>query len=1195
MKKITNFIVDHRYVVFSFVLILTVICLFLAREVNINRDIIDYLPKNSDTKKGTSIMEDEFTGIDNGTLNIMFKGLKDDEKETILKKLTATPGVSKVTYENNADYNKDDYTLYVITSENPKEDKESEKLYKQIKEDYQGYTFYTSGDIEDEYKTILPLWIVALAIASALVILIIMCDSYIEPFLFLFAIGLGVFLNKGTNIFLGTISSITDSIAAILQLALSMDYSIMLMSRYRIEKEKEKDKVKAMKKALLDSFKAISSSSVTTIVGLLALVFMSFTIGRDLGIVLAKGVMFSLITIFTCLPALILMFDNLINKTTKRKPHIDLKFLGNFAYKARHLGIVFFLIVFLISYFLKNQLGILYTVSEIDEVGKVFKTNNQIAIVYENKYEDTITKYCKELENDQKIDDVLCYGNTINEKLTYDVMNKKLSDLGSDVNIDDYLLKILYYHYYNKDENNKVTFNDLITFIKNNVYQNDDLNKHVDDEMKKNIDKLEKFTTKEEMDKKRSSKDIQTLFEIDDDGMDKLITYYYSLKGNDKLTISEFITFMNDYLLKSEYAKELDGASKEKLAFVTPFTNKTTLNKNMTSKEMASLFQMNSDDVNNIYLYYLSLGEIDTKLSFNAFANVASNYSDTLDDGTKEKLAILESFSNKDIITTKIEAKDMAKLLGIDEQMISQVYSLHQLSTSSTDNPYTMSPYDFINYALTISLPSKDLEDNLNLLKLIMDSTINNITYTYQELAQALNLDEATVKNVYIMYTFQAKEVKMQPLTFVNFILKHQTDDVLKGKLDKETIANLETVQKIMENTLKDTKYSYKNIAKLLNIDENKMKLLFSLYQTSYKKKKISLSYREFVTFLIKDVMTNKDYQNQLTEDKKEKIKVIDEIMTSSLQNKKYLKDDLYRLTSKLSDNLDKDLIDLIYIYYGSEKEYDNASALTIEEFINFVNDDVLKDERFDDFIDKKMKDDVKDGVKLTHDAHQKLVGKNYSRALLNTTYAEENDETYAFIQKLDDDIGSIDGVYLVGNSPMGFEMSKTFQGELNFMTILTIIFIFVVVLVTFKSLIIPIILVGLIQTAVYLTMGINYLEGGSVYFIALLIVQSILMGATIDYAILYTSYYQEYRAKLDIKETIINAYNRSIHTILTSATILVLVTLIVGHFSAAITAKICMTISQGTLCSTILILLLLPELIATFDKFIVKHKHKKM
>ena len=121
--------------------------------------------------------------------------------------------------------------------------------------------------------------------------------------------------------------------------------------------------------------------------------------------------------------------------------------------------------------------------------------------------------------------------------------------------------------------------------------------------------------------------------------------------------------------------------------------------------------------------------------------------------------------------------------------------------------------------------------------------------------------------------------------------------------------------------------------------------------------------------------------------------------------------------------------------------------------------------------------------------------------------------------------------------------------------------------------------------------MGILSFTGEKVYFIAILIVQSILMGATIDYAILYTSYYLEHRKTMNIKEAIINSYNKAIHTILTSASILIIVTLIVGNFASAIAARICKTISQGTLCSAILILVLLPAVLAACDKIIMRKK----
>ena len=623
MKKISEFIVDKRIFVFLLFVVLVVISFFGAANVKINRDITKYLPSTSEVRVGMDIMEDEFKE-ETSTLNIMFKGLSQKERNKIYEELKDFENVKEVLFEDNEDYVVKDKTLYKITASVPKESKKAKKLYADITEKYKDYEIETSGDLADEYKVVLPIWIVILAIACALVILILMCESYIEPFLFLIGIGMGVFLNKGTNIIFPTISSITDSIAAILQLALSMDYSIMLMNRYRQEKEQEKDNVVAMKKALYKSFLSISSSSVTTIVGLIALVFMSFTIGRDLGFVLAKGVLFSLITIFTCLPFLILTFDKLITKTKKKAPVFKLDKLGNFAYKFRYVGIGVFLLVFIVSYLLKGNLEILYTDSDASEIKDIFDTNNQIALIYDKKYEDVITKYCQSLEQDGKIDEVLCYGNTINEKTLYQNLNQKLSDLGNDSTIENYLLKIIYYNYYNK-KTAKMTLQEFVSFIKSDVYNNKNMDNKLDNKMKNDLERLSNFTDNNKFESKRSAQEIATLLEIDEDSVKDLLIYYNSLNNTTKLNVREFVEFMDNYVLQSKYKSSVDKEAVSKLALIKPFVREESLMTPLTSIEMAKVLGMDEGIVKNIYSYYASKKEVNVKMTLQELADFVIN------------------------------------------------------------------------------------------------------------------------------------------------------------------------------------------------------------------------------------------------------------------------------------------------------------------------------------------------------------------------------------------------------------------------------------------------------------------------------------------------------------------------------------------------------------------------------------------
>ncbi len=1353
MKKITDFIVKGRYVFLTLFILLACFSLYLSTKVNINEDIMKYLPKTSETKIGKDIMEKEFSEQDTSTLNVMFKGLNDKEKKETLKKLENIEGVSSVIYENTDEYNKGKYTLYILNVDDYDHSETATNVYNYVKKHFK--TAGMSGSIYEENKSILQLWIVIFAIACAMVILIIFSDSYVEPWLYLISIGIAVFINKGTNIMFDSVSSITDSIVAILQLALSMDYSIMLSNRYKQEKKTHSNKIDAMKEALYHSFKAISSSSVTTIVGLLALVFMSFTIGRDLGFVLAKGVLLSLISIFFCLPALLLIFDNLIDKTKKKSPKFNLTKLGNIIYKTRYLQLALIVLLFIVAYILKGNIGVLYTGSQQDKVGQVFPATNQVAIVYNNKYEKIISSYCKKLEEDKKIDEVLCYSNTINEKLSYDELNQKFKDLGQDTEIEEYLIKLIYYNYYNKDANNKMTLNEFISFIKTDIYNNEKFNDSIDQETKDNLDLLENFTSSSLMNKKRTTKEIADILGMNKDDADNILIYYNSKNTNTKITLKDFVNFMiNDLAKDPKYSKKLDSTTISKLKKLQSFTDKNKINKKMSSNELSSMFGIDKNLIEQLFLFYKVNSNSNTKMTLNEFANYALSmskqdaYKDMFDESTIKSLKLLSTLSDEKVVAKELDSSTMkASLnnlgLSIDDNTMSLLYiyydgyntnskltlkgfanialnmseqdaykkyfnedtkkelqtiislnsyydkvlpntnlysmfgidtetgaKLNYAITGDLSGSYSMTPLQFVNTLLQTSEIKSELNSNqisqLETAKYIMsniDTTYNvdqltkalkedktivsvvygvydyqtgnlkNISvkdlinflyknksnpllssklssssnmlnlaykivnntrtkYNYSEISSITLTDKQDVKKIFGVYDYNNSSTTMTPLEFTNLILSNKDNELLKGKIPNSSIKELSLVREVMNSTLNNKKYSSIELSKLLSIDNDTMSLLFSLYDSKYIKSNNEISLKTYVNFIVKDVMNNKDYSKKFDNTKKEKLTTINNIMNNSLKETKYTSAESFALLDVLSDNLDKSLVELVYMYYGSSKEYDTSWKMTIEEFVNYLNSDILKDTRFNDFISSEKRTTIIDSKKTVDKSKKLIVSDKYSRAVLNIKYAFEDSDTYKFINKLQKDIGNNDDIYIVGHSPMAVEMSKTFNGELNRITLLTMIFIFIVVAVTFKDLIIPFVLVLIIQTAVYITMSAISVTGGSVYFISLLIVQAILMGATIDYAIVYTSYYRESRLTMGVRESVINAYNMSIHTIISSSSILIIVTLVVAGFASAIAAKICETISQGTFAAVILILFVLPGVLSSMDKFICRNNN---
>ena len=812
------------------------------------------------------------------------------------------------------------------------------------------------------------------------------------------------------------------------------------------------------------------------------------------------------------------------------------------------------------------------------------------------------------------------------------------------------------------------------------VLTNEKYASKVDNNAKNSLNTLSKFADVNTIQKKMTSKEMASLFGMSESTMKDLYTYYISVNEIDtKMTISEFSNFvLTDVLSNPDYASSFDEATINNIKMLATFSDINTINKNMNSKELVNLFgldeqtikqllllkYMNTDNgtklsitefINNtIYLKnnttYLENIDINSLEKISAFANnknninttkmnktalstifnnisnglvdnvyfacnlpddylmtpqefvdfVLNNLSSNMDEASLNSLKLIKKVIDDSTLATapRYTATELSKILNMETSKMYNIYGLIDFSEGNTSN-WKMTPNELVTFILKNS-DNESIKNNLNeetmaklkLLSNIMASTNNKTSYSYKEISKFIGIEENAVKSIYTLYTSKNSTTKLTPQEFVKFVLDHKNDKTLSNSLNTNTINELSLLQKAMNGVVNNKKYSSQELGNLLGINTNDLDLLYGFYSSKYVNPNQTISLKELVKFILNDVVTNPEYSSNFDSETKLNLDTINGIMYASLNNTKYTKNEIFAILSKLADNVDKDQVDLLYVYYGSSKEYNDDWQMTVEQFVNYLNDDILKDSRFDDFIEDDMRQDITDAKDSVKEAKDLLIGDGYSRVVINTKLAPETDETFNFIQKIKDDLGgSLEEFYVIGDSPMAYEMSQTFQNELNFITVLTMVLIFIVVAITFKSAIIPLILVLMIQCAVYMTMGILSFTGEKVYFIAILIVQSILMGATIDYAILYTSYYLEHRKTMDIKEAIINSYNKAIHTILTSASILIIVTLIVGNFASAIASRICKTISQGTLCSAILILVLLPAVLAACDKIIMRKK----
>ncbi len=1196
------------------------------------------MPADSETTLGLNIMNDEFNYDSTSAYEMMLTDVPDDEKMKIKKDIESIEGVKSVDYDESDTYNRGQYTRYKINVNAPADSEIADRVYNTIHDEYKDrFEIEEAGQVYNFNGEVMKLHVTLLAIGCAMVILLLMSKSWVEPWLFLFAILLAVVANKGTNIIFPNVSHITDAISAILQMALSMDYAIMLSTRYRQEKAKpdHPDKKTAMRRAMRYSFSAISSSSVTTVVGLIVLIFMSFTIGRDMGLVLSKGVILSLVSIFTSLPALLLIFDKAIEKTEKKTLNLKMDWFGKRSFNLRKIAMPLFLLLFIGSFILRGTTVIDFTAEQNNRIKDVFSETNQMALVYDAKMDEEVTKVCKEFDKREDTTRVLCYGNTINEPEKYNELVAKINSLSSEkVETEDYLIKAIYYHYYKDVDAHEISLDDLVTFLQNEVFPNKNFANSISNEMVSKVDRFSNFTNQSKVNRPRTKQDIAKVLGVDSKKLDDVYVLYLSeQKIPTKLTLYQFAQFMaNDILTNPKYASMVTPAQRADLAKLQIFSNKNITDTPKSAAELSKIFGIDQKTLEQLLVYYgYTTNDAPTaSASIEELVNFALSNQNVIDEmglsanevtQLKTQFATAKSRISElknapamfDQAVAELPAetqKDLAPQIAIiraeleekvneAEKALAKKYTYADIAGAATkvDNALATTT----NWLDNLETNYPEIFENLS------DEDKTTILETAQKISSEINTARQKIdlndklgklKNIYKLYQAEttASVAKISPRELVNFLLKHQNDAKLKNALSSNTIRQLGLAQYIMNN--QNTKFSAGSLAQTFNLDQEKVNLVYALYNYRYENRNLKLSLKTLINFIDEKVLPNPDYASRLSKSEQTQLHTIATLMRAAANGNTYNYDALYRAILPLAGNLDKNQLFLAYLYHGSLYDYDNNWTLTVEKFINFVSDKILPDSRFAERIDSEMRSKITDGRKTINEAKDLLVGPQHYRALIESNLPSEGEQTFALISDIKDALGPRNKLdyFMVGDSAMAYEMSQTFSDEMNFITILTMLAIFAVVICTFKSFFVSMLLVLVIQCAVFIVMAYLSLTGSSIFFIALIIVQSILMGATIDYAILFTSYYVENRSyfKMNIRDALISTYNRSINAILTSASILIIVTAIVGNMATAIAAAVCQAISLGTFCATLIVLILLPALLATLDRFVVKSPREK-
>ena len=411
MEKIATFIVDKRnlfFLLYAFALIFSIVA---TGWVKVENDITTYLPEDTETRQGLTVMNDNF--VTYGTARVMVSNVTYETAENICSDLESIDGVTSVDFDDTTDHYKSASALFSVTFDGTTTDDISIHALHTIRDMLAGYDTYidtevgvdTSADLQSEMSVIL-----VLAAIVIVLVLTLTSRSYAEVPVLIMTFGAAALLNMGTNFLCGTISFISNSVTVILQLALAIDYAIILCHRFSNEHE-TKDTREACIAALSKAIPEISSSSLTTISGLGALAFMHFGIGRDMATVLIKAILFSLLSVFTLMPGLLMVFSKKIDATRHKNLIPKITFLGKFDVATRFIVPPIFAVVVVVTAVLANKCPYCYSYTDLvtakqsesqiahQKIKNTFGVNNMVAVIVPTGDYDSERQLLKDLDS----------------------------------------------------------------------------------------------------------------------------------------------------------------------------------------------------------------------------------------------------------------------------------------------------------------------------------------------------------------------------------------------------------------------------------------------------------------------------------------------------------------------------------------------------------------------------------------------------------------------------------------------------------------------------------------------------------------------------------------------------------------------------------------------------------------------------
>ena len=1078
-------------------------------RTNVNADMTKYLPDKSPMKTGLEIMSSEFGSLaqmSGADVHVMFEGVRPNEVPGIRTLLEGYPDVRGVSYRYSADST---YTLFDLDVPKSVDQKE---LGKQISTRFGGNCVVeTSQDGATP-----PISVIIFAAVAIMVVLFLMAQSWFEPVVILVTAGLAILLNMGTNALLPSVSITTNFIGSILQAVLSLDYCIVLLNRYRQEQDEHTDRRTAgiaANKAIQKAAPSILSSALTTVVGLLMLCFMRLKIGADMGIVLAKGVVCSLICTFTAMPALMLLFRQTINATAKKAYVPNTDPMAKFVSRHKLPMAVGAVILFFGSWYLSRQTTIFFSAEAESQIEKIFPSPNPIVLVYDTQDEDSVLPLVEQLVDQEGVQAVIAYPTLMSKKLTPAEMSTHVHSLLTDFKdfmpegtevpeealdaINPEMVQLLYYMESKDSTEQRLMFPDLARFLHTHVASNPLFASYLDDEMKQQIAVLQ------------SMLDVEPAAEHAEP--------VQPAKETPAVTA----------VPEEEPLEDTVIPARETIAPLTAAPELLPV-----AEDTLTMPQMEVDRIELI--------------PFIARLNALQTSAISVE---------MHKLTDTAAIRLPMSVKEMSVFIGSTPIQTQLVYGY------APGKAKKLTPLQYVHLLVDdlfkrpglAGMISDEQRTLLGQRSYLMDLADKNASLTPKELNILLRAFGITDFEDDDLMAFAYPPEKPQPVQPL----------VAKQPSELDTQAIIESIAS-MQRSLHST-------------DTSRAMMPKRETETVVAPKRKGPSRADMQAELFTELVFGEKTYNA-------------DQMAAKLAR-------LMHLSDVKADPVTPAQMSLLYDYYGSVHSACDTMRLGFESLLMYLCDTLVYDARLADILPDSIAEQATDIKAQMKEGLGQLRKDDHSLLVILSSLPAESAQTYAFVDSVTNlaEEHLPNAHYLVGESVMYAEMKGGFDHEMNVVSLLTILSIFLIVAVTFRSVIVPTILVVTVMSAVYVNVVVAGFVSGQMLYLAYLIVQAILMGATIDYGILFANYYRENRKNMLPVDAVCAAYRGSIRTILTSGLIMVIGP---GAMALAIDdlmiSNIVGCLSVGAFMAIVLTLTVVPAVLVALDKWVVYGKKNR-